>query len=263
MRPNIRTRICRASFRATSTRLAQATSVPTRCACCIGCARPASTPTWSAAPCATCCSAAIPRTSTSPPTRRRKQVKAAVPQLPPDRSPLPPGARGVRPRDHRGRDLPRQRRRRQRRSRAARRRPRRCATTSTARSRTTRSAATSPPTRCTTRSRISRCATTSAASRTCENRCMRLIGDPETRYREDPVRMLRAVRLAAKLDFEIESATAAADPAACAAAARSRAGATVRGMPEAVPRPATRWRASSAWNATACSARCCPKPRRR
>ena len=30
-------------------------------------------------------------------------------------------------------------------------------------------------------------------------RVMRLIGDPERRYREDPVRMLRAVRLAAKL----------------------------------------------------------------
>lgn len=41
------------------------------------------------------------------------------------------------------------------------------------------------------------------------NRLLRLIGDPETRYREDPVRMLRAVRLAAKLDFEIEPATAA------------------------------------------------------
>ena len=41
---------------------------------------------------------------------------------------------------------------------------------------------------------------------------MRLIGDPETRYREDPVRMLRAVRLAAKLDFTIEPATAAPIP---------------------------------------------------
>jgi len=34
---------------------------------------------------------------------------------------------------------------------------------------------------------------------------IRLIGDPDTRYREDPVRMLRAVRFAAKLGFRIES----------------------------------------------------------
>lgn len=37
---------------------------------------------------------------------------------------------------------------------------------------------------------------------------LRLIGDPETRYREDPVRMLRAARFEAKLNFEIEPATA-------------------------------------------------------
>ncbi|MEL0657477.1 polynucleotide adenylyltransferase PcnB, partial [Pseudoalteromonas issachenkonii] len=30
-----------------------------------------------------------------------------------------------------------------------------------------------------------------------------LIGDPETRYREDPVRMLRAVLIATKLDMRI------------------------------------------------------------
>jgi poly(A) polymerase len=39
-------------------------------------------------------------------------------------------------------------------------------------------------------------------------RRLRLIGDPEARYREDPVRMLRAVRLAAKLGFEIDAASA-------------------------------------------------------
>ena len=33
---------------------------------------------------------------------------------------------------------------------------------------------------------------------------LRVIGDPELRFREDPVRMLRAVRLATKLKFEIE-----------------------------------------------------------
>jgi len=40
-------------------------------------------------------------------------------------------------------------------------------------------------------------------------RVLKLIGDPATRYREDPVRMLRAVRFAAKLDFRIDDATAA------------------------------------------------------
>ncbi len=36
------------------------------------------------------------------------------------------------------------------------------------------------------------------------NRLIRLIGTPEQRYQEDPVRMLRAVRFAAKLDFDLE-----------------------------------------------------------
>lgn len=36
---------------------------------------------------------------------------------------------------------------------------------------------------------------------------MRLIGDPEVRYREDPVRMLRVVRFAEKLGFRIDPAT--------------------------------------------------------
>ena len=38
-------------------------------------------------------------------------------------------------------------------------------------------------------------------------RVLRMIGDPITRYREDPVRIIRVVRFAAKLDFEIEPAT--------------------------------------------------------
>jgi len=44
-------------------------------------------------------------------------------------------------------------------------------------------------------------------------RVLRLIGDPEQRYREDPVRMLRAVRLAEKLNFTIDAAAAEPIPA--------------------------------------------------
>ena len=36
---------------------------------------------------------------------------------------------------------------------------------------------------------------------------VRIVGDPEKRYREDPVRMLRAVRFAGKLGFRIEQRT--------------------------------------------------------
>ncbi|MFT7724075.1 MAG: polynucleotide adenylyltransferase PcnB [Roseateles sp.] len=38
---------------------------------------------------------------------------------------------------------------------------------------------------------------------------LRMIGDPETRYREDPVRLVRAVRFAAKLGFALEKKTLA------------------------------------------------------
>jgi len=42
------------------------------------------------------------------------------------------------------------------------------------------------------------------------SKTLRLIGEPDLRYNEDPVRMLRAVRFAAKLKFTIEEQTAAA-----------------------------------------------------
>ncbi len=42
-----------------------------------------------------------------------------------------------------------------------------------------------------------------------EQREIRIIGDADKRYREDPVRMLRVVRFAAKLDFSIAESTAA------------------------------------------------------
>jgi poly(A) polymerase len=40
-----------------------------------------------------------------------------------------------------------------------------------------------------------------------KKRRLRLIGDPEQRYREDPIRMLRAVRFAASCELEIDAAT--------------------------------------------------------
>ena len=42
-----------------------------------------------------------------------------------------------------------------------------------------------------------------------QNKLLRLMGDPETRYKEDPVRLLRAVRFKAKLNFSVEDNTEA------------------------------------------------------
>lgn len=39
------------------------------------------------------------------------------------------------------------------------------------------------------------------------SRLIRVIGDPDIRFREDPVRMMRAIEFAARLDFEIEADT--------------------------------------------------------
>lgn len=41
-----------------------------------------------------------------------------------------------------------------------------------------------------------------------QNRTIRIMGDPDVRFQEDAIRILRAIRLASKLGFEIESATA-------------------------------------------------------
>jgi poly(A) polymerase len=45
-----------------------------------------------------------------------------------------------------------------------------------------------------------------------QDKLIRMIGDPETRYKEDPVRMLRAVRFSAKLHFNLAPETEAPFP---------------------------------------------------
>jgi poly(A) polymerase len=57
---------------------------------------------------------------------------------------------------------------------------------------------------------------------------LRMIGDPVARYREDPVRIIRAIRFAAKLGFEIEPATRAPIPRwrRCSTTCRPRARST-------------------------------------
>jgi len=45
---------------------------------------------------------------------------------------------------------------------------------------------------------------------------LRMIGDPESRFREDPVRIIRAIRFAAKLGFEVEPKTRKPMPAMAA-----------------------------------------------
>ena len=62
---------------------------------------------------------------------------------------------------------------------------------------------------------------------------VRSIGDPEIRFREDPVRMLRAVALAARLDFAIEPRDPRSDPPA---SPRNRAAARRRGCSRSTTR---------------------------
>ncbi len=93
------------------------------------------------------------------------------------------------------------------------------------------------------------------------NRLIRLIGDPEQRYLEDPVRMLRAVRFAAKLDFEIEKHSAAPILPAGPAAAEIP---SARLFDEVLScsSPAGPSALSNCWSSTNCSRRCSrPAPR--
>jgi poly(A) polymerase len=45
-----------------------------------------------------------------------------------------------------------------------------------------------------------------------KQKTLRMIGEPRARYREDPVRMLRAVRLAAKLGLVLDPGGTRPDP---------------------------------------------------
>src|SRR3546814_18438917 len=65
-----------------------------------------------------------------------------------------------------------------------------------------------------------------------QNKVLRLIGDPETRYHEDPVRTLRVVRFAAKHGFSIDEATAAPVPALAPLLAAAAPGSPVAGCLE-------------------------------
>ncbi len=55
-----------------------------------------------------------------------------------------------------------------------------------------------------------RCSTSSAAGQTSRRGIIRAIGDPERRFTEDKLRMLRAVRFAARFGYTIEPETFAA-----------------------------------------------------
>ena len=88
-------------------------------------------------------------------------------------------------------------------------------------------------------------------------RRLKLIGPPVTRFREDPVRMLRAVRLAAKLGVAIDPKTAAPIPKLAPLIAERAAGAAVRRDAEAAAVRATRSRRCRACARTACRTACC------
>jgi tRNA nucleotidyltransferase/poly(A) polymerase len=87
--------------------------------------------------------------------------------------------------------------------------------------RRTSGAATSPSTACSTTPSSGASSTTSAAGPIWKPKLIRAIGDPEKALRRGPLRMLRAVRFAARLGFEIEPATRDAIRAQAAASSRS------------------------------------------
>ena len=86
---------------------------------------------------------------------------------------------------------------------------------------------------------------------------LRMIGEPETRYREDPVRMLRAVRFAAKLGFEIDEATREPIPRLAVLIENVPAGPPLRRDAEAADAADIRSPASRACAWRGCITACC------
>ena len=203
--------------------------------------------------------------------RHAQRDQAPLPQLPHHRPPLPAGAHLLRPEDHRDLHLPRQ----PARARGRRQRGDSGETESGdllirrdnvfGTPRRTRAAATSPSTACSTTSRPARSSTTSAGMADLEARVVRTIGDPDIRFREDPVRILRAMKFAARCDLAIEPETyrrmlehRARSPSAPSRASRGD-------LPPAArrARPGARWSCCSRPAARRAGARARARPQRR
>ena len=110
--------------------------------------------------------------------------------------------------------------------------------------------------------RPARCSTSSAAGPISPRGVVRAIGDPAARFDEDRLRMLRAVRFAARLDFAIEPATLAAIRAHAPAITSASPGSASATRSCASSPKAPRGAASSCSTRPACSCTSCRRSRR-
>ena len=95
-----------------------------------------------------------------------------------------------------------------------------------------------------------------------ERRVVRTIGDPETRFREDPVRILRAIKFAARLDLGIDPDVYDAMVCRARHARSRRAAAPLRRDPAAAARRQARTVRSGSPGSSAFSACSCRSSRR-